>query len=729
MGKHIAILCMSLNIGGAETHIFELAKSLKSKGHTVTVFSNGGVYTKELEKAGVHHIQAPLHTKTLRALFCSYRILRKAFQENRPSVVHSHTRISNFVGGLVCKRLKIPMVTTVHFNFRSDFFFRFFSNWGCRALAVSEDLKEYLIQNYQYDPAHVALTVNGIDLERFKKRELPEFRKTLGVAPNQKLILMVTRLDKESSVHVSIFFRLAPAIFKNAPETRVVIVGDGKLFPFFAKEAAEINRRCGTDFIRLQGAKTNIWQYTAAADLFIGISRSALEAMASSLPVILLGNLGYLGLYSDQIRRQCIETNLTCRGYPYPSDAEMIALITDCLESKNLSASIEAGLRLVRECYSIETMAEDALAVYREATDAFRPLDYMISGYYGSDNFGDNLTLNCLMDHLKGQSGTVLTCNVQNTVVPPGVHKIHRFHLWQIRKAMKRTKVFLLGSGSILQDATSSRSLFYYHFIMGMAVRYHCKTLLYANGIGPINRRINQRRTTAILNKMDLITVRDQDSMDLLQKLQIHCSTLLTADDSFSYNFSSLSPCPPVQGAAGKTIVGINFKLESGLINAPLSEIAQALTILAEKYSFFYYLIPFHHSQDYPLLSALHRQLPDISHLIEPTDNPQVLIRYVAAGSYQIFERLHGQIMATILNTPFLPISYDPKIRSLAAQLGLSEYLLNHTQLSCNEIVWAFEKILQDQAHIKRKLASYTEEARLRAQKNQQILLQMIEDY
>ncbi len=720
---------MSLNIGGAETHIYELARGLKAKGHEVTVFSNGGVYADALEEAGIRHVRTPLHTKTLKALRTSYRILKKEFKTHRPSVVHSHTRISNFIAGLVCKRMGIPLVTTVHFNFKVDFFSRLFSNWGCRALAVSEDLKKYLVDHYRFDPNHVDLTVNGIDMERFSKKELPDFRTSLGIAPEQKMILMVSRLDKEASIHVSNFLRIAPEIYKQEPNTRVVIVGDGKLFPTFTEQVNGINRSCGTDFILLQGARTNIEQYTAVADLFIGISRSALEAMSSSVPTILLGNLGYLGLYSDAIRAECIETNLTCRGYPYPTDGEITDLVLECLRGKDLTQNIAEGLQLVKDCFSVETMAVTAEKLYNDAINDYRPLDYMISGYYGSDNFGDNLTLRCLMDHLKKQSGSVLSHNVENTYVPDHVKKLHRFNLPAIYKTMKKTKVFLLGSGSLLQDSTSNRSLFYYQFITRMAMRCNCKTLLYANGIGPITRPGNRRRTAALLNKIDFITVRDRESMNLLKELKVERPAVLTADDSFSLDYAEIVPFTPVEQAVGKTIVGVNFKLNENDPEALLQDIAEALTQLAKKHGFYYYLIPFHLSQDQPQLNALHRMMPEISYLVEPTAEPQRLMRYVAISQYQIFERLHGQIMATMLGTPFLPINYDPKNHSLMMQIGLGDYLLNHDKLSKERIIERFEKLLQNEADVRIRLADYTAEAQKSALLNQQYLHEMIQNF
>ena len=40
----ILMATMGLDIGGAETHIVELAKELKHQGHDVAIISNGGVY-------------------------------------------------------------------------------------------------------------------------------------------------------------------------------------------------------------------------------------------------------------------------------------------------------------------------------------------------------------------------------------------------------------------------------------------------------------------------------------------------------------------------------------------------------------------------------------------------------------------------------------------------------------------------------------------------------------
>ncbi len=728
MGKHIAMLCMSLNIGGAETHIYELSKQLCKEGHNVTVFSNGGVYAQPLVDAGVRHVQAPLNRKSLSALWKSYRILLKEFQVNRPSVVHSHTRISNMVGGLVCKKLNIPMVTTVHFNFKSSFIYRLFSNWGCRALAVSEDLKTYLVDNYKYDPQKISLTVNGIDMKRFQKRDEAEFKKSLGLKPEDQVILLVSRLDRESSVHVSCFLDVAPQVYQRCPNTRVVIVGSGKIFGDFQARVGQINKECGNEFISLEGARTNIEQYTAIADLFVGISRSALEAMSASVPTILLGNLGYLGLYSDKIITQCIETNLTCRGYPYPSNEELVELITDCLSKRDLSKNIADGLRLVRDRFSIQTMSETAMVAYNDAIEQYRPLDYMVSGYYGRNNFGDNLTLGCLMEHLKDYQGTVLSNDPANTNIPQGVGLIHRFNLFQIRKVMKQTKVFLFGSGSILQDATSNRSIFYYCFIMRMAMRYGCKTMLYSNGVGPITGQKNIERVKKILSKVDLITIRDRESLAFLEELVPSANTVLTQDDAFSFKIDSVSPILPPKAGEGKTIVGINFKFDNER-DPKISLIAEALKELSEKFNLFYYLIPYHQMQDSAPLKALFDQLGNIAILANPSADSKSLIRYAAGCDLQIVERLHGQVASAMFMQPYLPINYDPKNHGFSAQTGMTSYLLDHDAITKEALIRQFSRIMEDRKIIQNKLKEFNAEARLTAKENRKYLYDLIKNY
>ena len=49
----ILMTLMGLDIGGAETHVVELAKQLKLRGHDIVVVANGGACGPEIEAAGI----------------------------------------------------------------------------------------------------------------------------------------------------------------------------------------------------------------------------------------------------------------------------------------------------------------------------------------------------------------------------------------------------------------------------------------------------------------------------------------------------------------------------------------------------------------------------------------------------------------------------------------------------------------------------------------------------
>ena len=74
---------MSLDIGGAETHIVELSKELRRNGNEVVVVSNGGVYVSELADAGIRHYCAPMHRRNIFSMIKSYFLLRRVIQREK----------------------------------------------------------------------------------------------------------------------------------------------------------------------------------------------------------------------------------------------------------------------------------------------------------------------------------------------------------------------------------------------------------------------------------------------------------------------------------------------------------------------------------------------------------------------------------------------------------------------------------------------------------------------
>ena len=224
----ILMATMGLDIGGAETHIVELVKELRHQGHDVAVVSNGGVYVPEITAAGIRHYDAPMHRRTLGDMLRSRAILRDVIRRERPDVVHAHARIPAFLCGTLRPFLRFPFVTTAHWVFDTRGALRYLTNWGQRTIAVSDDIRSYLIREYGLPADHISVTINGIDTEKFSpavsgERVIREF----GLDPQKPIVSYVSRMDEDRALVARQLIEIAPLLDRAVPGVQLLIAGGG----------------------------------------------------------------------------------------------------------------------------------------------------------------------------------------------------------------------------------------------------------------------------------------------------------------------------------------------------------------------------------------------------------------------------------------------------------------------------------------------------------------------
>ncbi|NMR96623.1 polysaccharide pyruvyl transferase CsaB, partial [Vibrio parahaemolyticus] len=148
-----------------------------------------------------------------------------------------------------------------------------------------------------------------------------------------------------------------------------------------------------------------------------------------------------------------------------------------------------------------------------------------MSGYFGFDNSGDDAILKAIVNDLLEYDNDlkikVLSNNPDKTEDMCGVFSANRFKIKDVLFSIRETDLLISGGGSLLQDVTSTRSLLYYLALMKLALIYKKPILVYANGIGPINKSINRKLSKNILNKVNFISLRDSLSLDYLKKLGV----------------------------------------------------------------------------------------------------------------------------------------------------------------------------------------------------------------
>ena len=127
----------------------------------------------------------------------------------------------------------------------------------------------------------------------------------------------------------------------------------------------------------------------------------------------------------------------------------------------------------------------------------------VISGYYGFGNAGDEAMLSALLDSLRSIIAdvevTVITGNCKATAEHHRVHTVSRMDILGIIKAISRCHILISGGGSLLQDVTSSRSLYYYLAVIRIAQWLHKPVMLYAQGIGPLIRTRARKAVRSVL--------------------------------------------------------------------------------------------------------------------------------------------------------------------------------------------------------------------------------------
>ena len=564
----ILMCAMALDIGGAETHVLELSRALCNMGHDVTVASNGGVFVAELEACGIKHIKIPLHTKAPGQVIKSYFTLKKLIKKEKFDVVHAHARIPAFVCGLLCPVLKFRFVTTAHGVFDVNALWRRISYWGEKTVAVSEDIKQYLIDNYKVYSDNISVTINGVDMEKFSPATPSgTIAHELGLTEAQRTILYVSRLDTDCSIVAHQLCQIAPELKEKYPDLQFVIVGGGTDFErvTMAAETANATAKDGKRFVHMAGGRTDINRLVAMCDIFVGVSRATLEAMSASKPVVVAGNQGYIGRPEGDMYDVAVATNFCCRGCDASSPEKLLSDISALLDlpDSELAEIGERNRAIIKENYSAERMARDCLAVY----ESLRPYEFssendvILSGYYGFGNMGDDSLLLSIAAQLRAIDPdvriTALTRDPKRSQLKYGVRCINRLNVFAIRREMKRARLLISGGGSLLQNNTSEKSLNYYIAIIKLAKRAGLPVMVYSNGIGPVYGERSVEKVKKVLSEVDLISLREPSSLEFLREIGLKTDRdiAVTADPALT-----VRPIDDSRLAYLEDRIGINTK-------------------------------------------------------------------------------------------------------------------------------------------------------------------------
>ncbi len=666
-----------LDIGGAETHVVELSKEIVRRGHQVIMVSSGGVYQKEVEEAGIKHYTVTLTSRSPASIFSSKVQLKKIIQSEKPDIVHSHARIPGFLLDMVHKEMKsFVFVSTAHWTFDTSFMVKNLTRWGQKTLAVSEDIKKYLLKYYpEVKESNIYISINGIDGGKFSKAtDGSRVAREFNLTPDAKKIVYVSRLNPAVCAPAYGLIEKIKKLDQAISGIEVIIVGGGDCFEDMRRKADYANAMLGRRAVIMAGPRTDINEIHANADVCVGVSRAILEPMKMEKKCVVVGQEGYIGILTPAKLETAIKCNFTCRGCA-PLDNEIMTddiirlFQMDEAQAKEVT---DYGKWVVEQYYSVKKMADDNMNMYYDAIRDNKKT--VMLGYYGYGNSGDDALLGSIISDIKEVmpdfAPIVLSHDVQATQRAFGVECADRFNIKQVTDAFKRSNVLLLGGGSLIQDVTSTKSLLYYLWCIKLAKKFGLKVMLYANGIGPIVKEENKKRAAKVLETVDIITLRDEESAEFLTELGVtKPQIVVTADPAFSFG----GECEDISGEFGieGDYVCMSVRNWPDADAKVLGGIAQMCDYIVSNYSITPVFVPMQFEKDLNPAKTVAARMENKSVVIHKKLSVKQIVSLIKHSKAVVSVRLHMLIFGAAAGVPGIGIEYDPKIRGFQNNMEL----------------------------------------------------------
>ena len=374
------------HINGVATSVVMLKKALEKKGHTVYIVTvnNEDLHYKYEEDDKIIRIPGVpigIYDYRLTGIY-PLKAINKIKKWNL-DVIHTHTEFGvGTFGRILAKQFNIPLVHTYHTMYEDyvyyitkgyfdkssrkivEYLTKFYCDKTAKELIVpSKKTYDMFKDKYQFEK-EIHIVPTGIDIKRFKKtnfkkEQILELKKELGIKPSDFVILFVGRIAKEKNIDLLLNSHVE--IIKKHKNTKLVIVGSGPDYEHYIEMSKELKIDNNVIF-----TSSIPWEeipiYYQLANVFTTASNTEtqgltlIEAMAGSIPVVCLKDKSFEDILLDNKN-----------GKYFTNEKEYINNMNYLIENKDILDSMSEQARITSEMHSIEFFAKSVLKVYKDA--------------------------------------------------------------------------------------------------------------------------------------------------------------------------------------------------------------------------------------------------------------------------------------------------------------------------------------------------------------------------
>jgi glycosyltransferase involved in cell wall biosynthesis len=349
--------------GGIAAHVARVTEGLDGRDGLVVDISGPPDLPVPMPKA-VRPLVIP---DGLRGHVRAVRSLRSILREGAYEVVHAHGLRAGIDSGIAARGLNVIRCVSVHNLVRPDvtggvrsIFYRWAEPLVVRlnhkVFAPSEEIAQHLRATIPGAAEKVDVVLLGVGEEVATMRSRDEVRHELGLSPDSRLIVTVSRLHPQKALHV-----LLEALSRLSSGVYLAIVGEGPLEADLKKQAAMLGV---SERVAWLGFRDDVGDYLAAADVFCLSSRweavalAAKEAVLVDTPVVATDVGGMRELFQDGVSGRLV---------PKEDPSALATALRDVLEHPDNAETYARNARAaLTERFSTAGMLDRLYRAYTE---------------------------------------------------------------------------------------------------------------------------------------------------------------------------------------------------------------------------------------------------------------------------------------------------------------------------------------------------------------------------
>ncbi len=369
--KTILQVVPALVSGGVERGTLEIAKKIAETGYNSIVISAGGPLVKALEEAGSTHITMNVASKNPITIWFNARKIANVIRNRNVDIIHARSRAPAWSCYMAAKATGISLITTFHgiYNFKGALkkFYNSIMTEGKMVIAVSNFVRQHIIDNYKIDEKNITVIHRGVNHEEFSCEHvsdemLAKFREKYKVPKGATVMLLPSRMTSWKG-HMVLIDALEKIKHLNF---YCIMAGDLSRHPaYIERMKSKISKYKLQGKIQLFGNEPKMLGLYGIADIVLSTSiepeafgRTIIEAQSME-KLVIATNIGGAS--------ETIEDNVTGFHVP-PGDSDVLAAkIEHCLsllgsdEAKKITKNARKS---TSEKFSLDMMLKNTLSIY-----------------------------------------------------------------------------------------------------------------------------------------------------------------------------------------------------------------------------------------------------------------------------------------------------------------------------------------------------------------------------